>query len=122
MRIVVLALLLGVAAPAPVWSQGGGRDFILRGSGAAMPCAAWNELRVAAGGMFAIQKRESYRSTIGWALGYLSGAARFSEDLDPLRNIDEEQTVAWLIAYCQAHPTTEFRLALEAFIEAHKAR
>lgn len=122
-RSVLALLLLGLAAShAPAQDATAPRDLILRGYGAAMACGEWLDLRRAAGGMFASQKRELYRATVGWSLGYLSGAARWGENLDPLRDMDEEATVAWLAAHCARSPGTQLRSALEAFIEAHPAR
>lgn len=122
-RSMLALLLLGLAAgPAVAQDAAAPRDFILRGYGAAMACGEWLELRRAAGGMLAVQKRELFRTTVGWALGYLSGAARWGENLNPLRDMDEEATVAWLAAFCARSPGTQFRAALEAFIEAHPAR
>ncbi len=71
------------------------------------------------GGLRAVRKRELFRATVGWALGYLSGAARRGRNLDPLRDKDEEATLAWLATHCARNPDLQFRLALEAFIEAH---
>lgn len=121
---LILAVALLLTAPGGVRAQGQAapRDFILRGLGAAMPCAEWTELRIAAGGLFARQKSESYRTTVGWVLGYLSGAARFGEDLDPLRRTNEEEAIAWVAEYCEAHPGTMLRLAAEAFIDTHPPR
>lgn len=122
-RSVLALLLLGLAAgPAAAQDTAAPRDFILRGYGAAMPCSEWLELRGAASGMFAVQKRELFRTTVGWALGYLSGAARWGHNLDPLRDMDEEATLAWLAAHCARNPDMQFRLALEALIAAHPAR
>lgn len=124
MRMKALALVLGAAmlAPAPSPAQDAPRDFILRGPGATIGCAEWIELRAAADGLFAARKRETYQATIGWALGYLSGAARFGLERDPLRNSDEEATIAWLAEHCRANPGAGFRQALEAFIEARSPR
>ena len=124
-RLHALVLAGVVALPALALAQGAApqaREFMLRGPGVGMTCAAWLELRAAAEGMFAVQKREQYRSVVAWGLGYLSGAARYDEELDPLRRMDEEATVAWLVAHCRNQPAQEFRLALEAFIEAHPRR
>ena len=124
-RLHALALAAVLAAPAVALGQSTApqaREFMLRGPGVGMTCAAWLELRAAADGMFAVQKREQYRSVVAWGLGYLSGAARYDEELDPLRRMDEEATVAWLAAHCRTQPAQEFRLALEAFIEAHPRR
>lgn len=117
-------LLVGLVLSAPAQAQGGrpARDLILRGPGATITCAAWLELREASTGMFAVQKREQYRSVVGWALGYLSGAARYGDNLDPLRSADEERTLAWLAAFCSRAKDTEVRRALDAFIEAHPPR
>jgi hypothetical protein len=125
MRTKTIASALGallLLLQGPALAQGAPRDFILRGNGATMSCGAWIELRTAAGGYFAADKRATYQSTLGWALGYLSGAARFGQDHDPLRDMDEEATIAWLVEHCSTNPATGFRLALEAFIEAHPPR
>lgn len=126
MRKPALALLSGIwlAAPAAAPAQAPPpRDvIILRGSGATILCATWLEQRAAAAGMFAAHAREQYRSVVGWALGYLSGAARHGQGLNPLRETDEDVAIAWLAAYCARHPTTELRRALDAFIEARPAK
>lgn len=118
--LLCTALLAPGAAPAQV--QTPGRELIIRGSGATITCAGVLELRAASTGVFAIQKREQYHAVVAWGLGYLSGAARYGKDLDPLRTMDEDATLAWLLEYCQARQATEFRRALEAFIDAHPPR
>lgn len=119
-----MLLLAAILSAPPALAQGGraARDLILRGPGATITCGAWLELREASEGLFAVQKREQYRSVVGWALGYLSGAARYGDNLDPLRRADEEATIAWLAAFCRGNQGTEVRRALDAFIEAHPAR
>lgn len=122
MRMPGCALLLCAVLLTPAQGQTPAREMILRGSGATIGCVAWLELRAASTGIFAVQKREQYRSVVAWGLGYLSGAARYGTDLDPLRAMDEDATLAWLLDFCQAHPSTEFRRGLDAFIDAHPPR
>lgn len=118
----LLALAAALAGQGPAAAQDSGRDLVLRGPGATMACGDWLELRAAADGLFASSDREAFRGTLGWALGYLSGAARFGPGLNPLRQTDEDGAISWLVAHCRAHPELAFRGALDAFIETHRAR
>jgi hypothetical protein len=54
-----------------------------------------------------------------WALGYLSGAAAYSETLDPLNGVDSQAVAYWIDNYCQVHPLDKFTEALGAFIREH---
>jgi hypothetical protein len=40
-----------------------------------------------------------------WALGFLSGVAIYSTDLNPLEGVDSDAVSYWLDNYCQARPT-----------------
>jgi hypothetical protein len=54
-----------------------------------------------------------------WALGYLSGAGTFSENLNPLQGVDADAVFYWLDNYCRARPTARFGDAVRAFIYEH---
>jgi hypothetical protein len=54
-----------------------------------------------------------------WALGYLSGAARYSETLNPLEGLDADAVSYWINNYCQQHPLATFTAALDAFVHEH---
>ncbi|MBR0674091.1 hypothetical protein [Neoroseomonas soli] len=126
MRNLALALLSSIwligPTPAPAQAPSSRDIIVLRGSGSTITCAIWLEQRAAATGLFAAHAREQYRSVAGWALGYLSGAARHGQNLNPLRETDEDAAIAWLVAYCERNATMELRRALDAFIDAHPAK
>ena len=54
-----------------------------------------------------------------WALGFLSGVAIYSGELNPLKGVDANAVAYWLDNYCQARPTEDFVDALRAFIRQH---
>lgn len=54
-----------------------------------------------------------------WGLGYLSGAASYSSDLDPLRAMDADAVFYWIDNYCRIHPLDRFVKALDAFVSEH---
>jgi hypothetical protein len=54
-----------------------------------------------------------------WALGFISGVAVYSEDLNPLNGIDADGVFSWLDNYCQPRPRATFIEALRAFISKH---
>jgi hypothetical protein len=54
-----------------------------------------------------------------WALGYLSGAATFSQTLNPLGGLDSDAVLYWIDNYCQAHVLDKLTVALKAFAKDH---
>ncbi|WP_170979503.1 hypothetical protein [Roseomonas sp. HF4] len=97
------------------------REFVLRGVGAGMTCAAWTEHASARESLFSLRQRTQALEAVAWAIGYLSGAARHGDALDPLRHGDVDQTTAWLDDHCARHPQSMLNAALDAFIAAHPA-
>jgi hypothetical protein len=54
-----------------------------------------------------------------WALGYLSGAATFSQTLNPLEGLDSDAVLYWIDNYCRSHPLDKLTVALRAFVDEH---
>jgi len=122
----VSALLIGavVLATIPLRAQETprAREFVLRGIGAGMNCVAWTELASSRDSLFSPRRRAQAQEVVTWAIGYISGAARYGDGLDPLKRSDVEQTVAWLDGHCARHPQALLNTALDAFVTAHSAR
>jgi len=81
----------------------------LLGAGTNASCGSWLAGRVS----------NNYFSIGNWALGFLSGAAIYSNDLNPLHGVDADAVSFWLDNYCRARPTDRFVDALKAFIREH---
>jgi hypothetical protein len=54
-----------------------------------------------------------------WALRYLSGAATYSETLNPLEGLDSDAVLYWIDNYCRSHPLEKFTVALKTFAREH---
>ena len=85
-------------------------DVQLLGAGAESTCETW------------LSDRQSLVSSKmeNWALGYLSGAATWSPDLDTLHGLDSDAVLHWLDDYCRANPTGQFTEALRQFVNEHR--
>jgi hypothetical protein len=81
----------------------------LLGAGTSSSCGSW----------LADRASNNYLSRGNWALGFLSGAALYSGDLNPLRGVDADAVSYWLDNYCRARPTDRFIDAVKAFIWEH---
>jgi hypothetical protein len=57
-----------------------------------------------------------------WVGGYLSGAAFWGSNLDPMKGIDAKAAWAWVEDYCRAHPLDKIIDAANAFIQEHPGR
>jgi hypothetical protein len=79
------------------------------GPGSSSTCGTWLENR----------RSSSYNAMGFWALGYFSGAATYSADLDPLANVDADAVFFWLDNYCGVHPLDRFVDALRMFVLQH---
>jgi hypothetical protein len=79
------------------------------GPGSSSTCGTWLGNR----------RSSSYNAMGTWALGYFSGAATYSADLDPLANIDADAVFYWLDNYCRDHPIDRFVDALHVFVREH---
>jgi hypothetical protein len=84
-------------------------DVQLLGAGANATCGKW------------LADRESGFAfpLTNWALGYLSGAAMFSEDLNPLEGLDSDGVLYWIDNYCRSHPLNKITATLRAFVNEH---
>lgn len=118
--LVVSCLLL--ALPARAQDAPRAREFVLRGVGAGMTCATWIEHAPARESLFSLRQRTQALEAMAWALGYISGAARYGDGLDPLKHSDVDQTILWLDRHCARQPQSMVNAALDAFIAAHPAR
>jgi hypothetical protein len=79
------------------------------GAGANSSCGSW----------LADRASNNFFSKVNWALGFLSGAATYSEDLNPLNGVDADAVAYWLDNYCRARPEDRFVEAVRAFARAH---
>ena len=102
---IIVALLVMLFLTGKAWSE----SVRTLGPGSSSSCGAWLEERTSS--------RYSFMGI--WALGYLSGAATLSKDLDPLEGIDADALFHWLDNYCHIHPIDRFVDALAVFIREH---
>jgi hypothetical protein len=79
------------------------------GAGANATCGKW----------LADRQSGNYFSVGNWALGYLSGAAAFSQTLNPLEGLDSDAVLYWIDNYCRSRPLDQFAVALRAFVDEH---
>jgi hypothetical protein len=100
-NVLTITLILVVAA-GEVRSQ----TKMTIGVGATASCGKWLSRR-ASGNWFDIGN---------WALGFMSGVAIYSDDLNPLIKVDSDAVAYWLDNYCSAHPTASFVDAIKVFI------
>jgi hypothetical protein len=84
-------------------------DVRTLGAGANATCGRWSADRQS-GNAFSVSN---------WALGFLSGAAAFSENLNPLEGLDSDAVLYWIDNYCRSRPLDKFTVALRAFIDEH---
>jgi hypothetical protein len=104
MKLVALVLLaICFARPAAA------DEVKTLGAGANATCGKW----------LADRQRGSAFSISNWALGYLSGAAVFSQTLNPLESLDSDAVLYWIDTYCRSHPLDKFAVALKAFVNEH---
>lgn len=89
MSVVLGTVVLLLSADAH--SQG----LQLLGAGTNASCGRWLSDR----------QSNNYFPMGNWALGFLSGAAMYSNDLNPLQGVDSDAVAYWLDNYCQARPT-----------------
>ncbi|TIX15217.1 MAG: hypothetical protein E5V41_16595 [Mesorhizobium sp.] len=89
------------------------------------PAAARPVHYIGAGSTATCGKWLNYRQTgtadgVGnWVLGYLSGAADWTDTLDPLNGLDSDAVLFWLDNYCSSHPLEYLTTALGAFVRQH---
>jgi len=80
------------------------------GSGAASSCGKWLAYRNSG-------RELPMLSMLNWALGYISGAATWADDIgDPLRGTDLDGVAYWFDNYCAAQPDNPFSDAVKAFM------
>jgi hypothetical protein len=104
---VALGLMVAIAAPPA--------DAAVQIIGAGISsCATWTTDR-AARDVGALQEE-------AWVEGFLSGAAVWSPDLDPMKKIDAPAVFAWMDNYCQALPLVSIVDAANAFLKEHAGR
>jgi hypothetical protein len=109
MRLLVPALLIASIT----WSATVQAETVeMIGAGVDQSCGSWVEAR----------KQDGWRALAmqQWALGYLSGAAVHSENLNPLRGVDAAAVWLWFDNYCRGHPLQIFsNEAVDAYIDEH---
>ncbi len=79
------------------------------GAGANATCGKW----------LADRQSGNYFSVGNWALGFLSGAAAYSPNLNPLEGLDGDAVLYWIDNYCRSRPLDKFTVALKAFVDEH---
>ena len=84
-------------------------DVKTLGAGATATCGKW----------LADRQRGNYFSVGNWALGFLSGAAAYSPNLNPLEGLDGDAVLYWIDNYCRSRPLDKFTVALKAFVHEH---
>lgn len=84
-------------------------DIQILGAGAKATCGKW----------LADRQSGNAFSVSNWALGYLSGAATFSQNLNPLEGLDSDAVLYWIDNYCRSRPLDKFTVALAAFVNKH---
>ena len=110
MRISVTMKLAAVAILTICFARPAIADDVKTlGAGANATCGKWSTDRQN-GNAFPIAN---------WALGYLSGAAVFSKNLNPLEGLDSDAVLYWLDNYCRSHPLEKFTVALKTFTLEH---
>ena len=57
-----------------------------------------------------------------WVVGYLSGAASWGHDLDPMKGLDAQAVWSWMDNYCQEHPLATIVEAATAFVKEHPGK
>jgi hypothetical protein len=92
----------------------------------ARPAAAADEVRTlgaganATCGKWSADRQSGDAFSVGnWALGYLSGAATFSQALNPLEGLDSDAVLYWIDNYCRSRPLDKLTVALRAFVHEH---
>jgi hypothetical protein len=81
------------------------RQIKSAGAGAGATCGTW----------LADRQSGNWYSLGNWALGFLSGMAASTDDLDPLDGLDSDAVAYWLDGHCQAHPLQNFQDVLTDF-------
>jgi hypothetical protein len=74
-------------------------------------CGSWTTDRTSRSG--------AARQDEQWVLGYMSGAAVWGSNLDPLNGLDGDAVWAWMDNYCRAHPLVPIDNAAAAFVREH---
>lgn len=87
----------------------------IMGSGAKVSCGVWLDSR-----QDHTDRLSNTYGLLGWALGYISGAAIYGDIGNPLSRTDDKGITYWLDNFCMSHPTTQFSNAVRAFISEQK--
>jgi hypothetical protein len=109
--IAVPLLLLSGSAALPQGADNEASPHAVRttGAGSTKSCYRW-----------LVNRASHDDSDMGsWALGFISGVAVYSEDLNPLNGIDGDGVFFWLDNYCRPRPRATFIEAIRAFIRKH---
>jgi hypothetical protein len=102
-RGAIVAVTLCLVSPASA------QDVQMLGPGSGSSCGRWLETR----------RSDTWHFMASWALGFLSGGAVFSHDMDPLNGRDTDAVLYWLDNYCRNHPVETFPHAVTAFAREH---
>ena len=57
-----------------------------------------------------------------WVVGYLSGVAIWTPDLNPMKGVNAQAVWAWMDNYCREHPLVAIKDATSAFVEEHPGK
>lgn len=105
--IAALVFAIGLAfVPTPADA------YQILGAGA-LSCGGWTAAR---------QSRDlSFAGSLeSWVLGFLSGIGYMgSDDVDPMRGLDNYAVAGWIDNYCGAHPLEKIVDAARALYRAH---
>ena len=55
-------------------------------------------------------------------VGFLSGVAIWTPDLNPMKGVDAQAVWAWMDNYCRAHPPVAIKNATSAFVTEHSGK
>ena len=99
-----IGLVLGMIATSPSFAA------TIMGSGVALSCGGWVEVR----------KTPNKTIAEEWTLGYLSGVAMWTP-ASPLDGLDVGAVMVWLDNFCQQRPLLPYKAALDEFVRQRTA-
>ena len=108
--VAVLAAVLGLSSASPAAATD---NVHLIGAGMSS-CEIWTADRTARN-VDAVQDEQ-------WVVGYLSGVAIWTPDLNPMKGVNAQAVWAWMDNYCREHPLVAIKDATSAFVEEHPGK
>ena len=100
------------------------------GLSSATPAAAANNVHLIGAGMSSCEIWTADRTARNvdavqdeqWVVGYLSGVAIWTPDLNPMKGVNAQAVWAWMDNYCREHPLVAIKDATSAFVEEHPGK